>query len=602
MNIKNIFSKGLSVIAGAAFLLALTACSSDRSQASDNCAQVAGTWITEEVIDDTQCGGHGRTENHSYTVSQNNCQVSVAENGAVGVVTGSEIHWPAYAFPNYGGTTEASEETTKVQGQKLASTVRWTWSNEEMECSGTTAMTGYIASKMISTTEDLEKALDGKWTGSWGNNKTESVEIVEINKKNVLFTYYWAADPSIDKAAGSALFRGDRQAGETLAFTWEITDKEKLSFSLNKAHDILTVVYENGFIYGFNEMTQDYNKSIAKKYSSILSPKDGAFEHIFSVQAANAKEVYLAGEMTSWQGNVLKMKKGADGVWVLPLYLEQGAWQYKFVIDGEWHYDKANPVTTDDGYEGYNSIIVLGEENSDAKVTANIPHGSVEKINIQSKALGTNSAFMLYLPPGYSQNTAKNYPVLFLLHGYGNNEEQWTRDGKIQNFMDNYIHEGGIQPFIVVMPFGDTSQYMGKYETHLMNEVRGYVDTHYRVKTGKASTAISGISMGGFGAFYLAHRHQDVFGLTVPLSGYFNMSLYPELGVDGKIAMDSELHFYCGTDDTTSFSLNQALVKRLKENDVDFTYQTAAGGHTWRYWNGISKEFLKVVSDYFNKA
>lgn len=602
MKIKNIFSKGLSVIAGAAFLLAITACSSDTSQASDNCAQVAGTWITEEVIDDTLCGGQGRTENHSYTVSQNNCQVSIAENGAVGVITGSEIHWPAYSFQINGGTADISQATSRHQGNKFENMEQWTWNNGTQECSGTTAMTGYIASKRITTTENLEKALDGKWTGKWADNKIDSVKIIEINKQNVLFTYYWAADPAIDKLAGSALIRGDRQSGETLAFTWEITDREKLSFSLNKAHDILTAVYENGFIYGTNEMTQGYDKSVAKKYSSILSPKDGAFEHIFSVQAANAKEVYLAGEMTSWQGNVLKMKKGADGVWVLPLYLEQGAWQYKFVIDGEWHHDKANPVTTDDGFEGYNSIIVLGEENSDAKINANIPHGSVEKITIKSKALGTNSAFMLYLPPGYSQDVEKNYPILFLLHGYGNNEGQWIRDGKIQNFMDNYLHEGWIQPFIVVMPFGDTSQYQGKYETHIMNEVRGYVDTHYRVKAGKASTAISGMSMGGFGAFYLAHRHQDVFGLTVPLSGFFNMSLYPELGADGKITMDSELHFYCGKDDSTSFPSNEALVKRLKENDVNFIYQTAAGGHTWRYWNGISKEFLKVVSDYFNKA
>lgn len=600
MKIKNIFSKGLSVIAGAAFLLAITACSNNTEQASEDCAQVAGTWITEEVVDNTQCGGPINTENHLYTINQNNCQVSVAESGVVGVITGSEIHWPTYAFPINGGTVEMSDETTKVQGKKLAGTARWTWRNNEMKCSGTSAMTGYIASKMITTKEHLETTLDGKWTGNWADNKTDSVKIVEINKENVLFTYYWAADPAIDKAAGSALIRGDRQAGETLAFTWKMADGGKLSFSLNDDHDILNVTYENGTIYGSTAMVQD--NRIAKKYRSMLSPKDGAFKHIFSVKAPNAKEVYLAGEMTSWQSNILKMKKGADGIWSLPLYLEQGAWQYKFVIDGQWHYDKANPVTTDDGFDGYNSIIVLAEANSDAKVTAGIPHGSLEKINIQSKALGTNSAFMLYLPPGYSQNADKNYPVLFLLHGYGNNEEQWIRDGKIQNFMDNYLQQGWIQPFIVVMPSGDTSQYQGKYETHIMNEVRGYVDTHYRVKAGKASTAISGISMGGFGAFYLAHRHQDVFGLTVPLSGYFNMNLYPELSADGKIAMDSELHFYCGTDDTTSFPSNQALLKRLKENDVDFTYQTAAGGHTWRYWNGISKEFLKVVSDYFNKS
>jgi len=602
VKIKNIFSKGLRVIAGAVFLLSITACARSTSQVSDNCAQVTGTWIAEQVIDNTQCGGPINTINYLVTVSQNNCQVTIAEHGAIGVVNGSEVHWPASAFPLNGGTMQMSEEITKVQGQKLASTVSWAWNNGTQECSGTTVSTGYITTKMITTAEPLETVLDGKWTGKWSGNKTESVKIVEINKQNVLFTYYWAADPAIgNTVAGSALIRADRQAGEALAFTWDIAGAT-LSFSLNDDHDMLNVTYDNGTIYDTNEMTQGGNKTTVAKYSALLSPKDGAFEHIFSVKAANAKQVYLAGEMTDWQGDVLKMKKGADGVWRLPLYLKKGAWQYKFVIDGEWTYDKANSVTTDDGFEGYNSIIVLGEENRDAKVTANIPHGNVEKINIQSKALGIISPFMVYLPPGYSQNAEQSYPVLFLLHGYGNNEEQWTRDGKIQNFMDNYLHEGSIQPFIIVMPFGETSYYQGKYETHIMNEVMGYVDTHYRVQAGKASTAISGMSMGGFGAFYLAHRHQDIFGLSVPISGFFNMSLYPALSADGKITMDSELHLYCGTDDTTSFASNQAMVKRLTENDVHFTYQTAAGGHTWRYWNSISKEFLKVVSDYFNKS
>ncbi|WP_019612737.1 alpha/beta hydrolase-fold protein [Psychromonas ossibalaenae] len=480
MKIKNMFSRGS---AAAALLLSLTACSSNTEQASDNCAQAAGTWIVQEVVDDTQCGGQIKTEKYRYTVSQDHCRISIAENGAVGQMIGSEIHWPAYSFFNNGGTVEMSESTTKLQNGKLTGLTSWDWSNSDMECSGTISRTGYIA----------------------------------------------ADNP-------------------------------------------------------------------------LLSPAEGTFEHIFSVNAPNAKQVYLAGEMTDWQPNVLKMKKGSDGVWFLPVYLEQGAWQYKFVIDGEWTYDKTNPVTTDDGFEGYNSIIVLGEENPDAKVNAAIPHGTVEKINIQSTALGTNSPFMVYLPPGYSQNSEQNYPVLFLLHGYGNNEGQWTRDGKIHNFMDNFLNQGWIQPFIVVMPFGDTSMYVGDYETHIINEVRAYVNEHYRVKTGKASTAISGTSMGGFGAFYLAYRHQDVFGLSVPLSGFFDMSYYPELGRDGKISMDSELHFYCGTDDSTSFASNEALIKRLQENDVNFTYQTAAGGHTWRYWNGISKDFLKVVSDYFNKS
>lgn len=346
-------------------------------------------------------------------------------------------------------------------------------------------------------------------------------------------------------------------------------------------------------------MTQGETAKSSSQYDRLLTPSDGAFEHIFSLQAPDAKEVYLAGEMTDWQGNVLKMKKTTEGVWILPLYLQQGAWQYKFVIDGQWTYDKANPNTTDDGFEGLNSIIILGEQAPDSQVTENIPHGSIDKITIQSKILGKKSPFVVYLPPGYAKKPKEEYPVLFLLHGYGNNEKQWIRDGKIQNFMDNYLNSGWIKPFIIVMPFADTSMYVGKYETHIINEVISYVDSHYRVKKVKNATAISGMSMGGFGAFYLAHRHQDIFGLSVPLSGFLDMKFYPEFGINGKITMDSKLHFYCGKDDHISFASNEKLRKKLQDNGVDFTYKTADGGHTWRYWNSITKEVLKVVSDYF---
>lgn len=105
--------------------------------------------------------------------------------------------------------------------------------------------------------------------------------------------------------------------------------------------------------------------------------------------------------------------------------------------------------------------------------------------------------------------------------------------------------------------------------------------------------------MGGFGVFYLAHRHQQLFGLSVPLSGYFNLRNYPDFNQE-KIIMEPKLHLYCGRDDGTSFESNELFVNVLKKGGVDFTYTTAAGGHTWRYWNAISVDFLTVISDFFN--
>lgn len=343
-----------------------------------------------------------------------------------------------------------------------------------------------------------------------------------------------------------------------------------------------------------------YSLQKIEEKNPMLSASEGAIAHTFSVNAPDAKAVYLAGEMSDWKDDVFKMQRGANGNWDLTLYLQQGAWQYKFVVDGQWFADKSNPKNTDDGYQGLNSVIVLGKEIAALTLDPNIAHGSLINNHFDSKILGENSPFAVYLPPGYSADSQKNYPLLLLLHGYGNDQKQWIRDGKIQNFMDNLVHSGIIQPFIIVMPYGGTSQYIGKTENYIMDELLPYVREQYRIKPGKEATAISGLSMGGFGAFYLAHRHQDVFGLSVPLSGYFDMNNYPDFNPQ-QIIMEPELHIYCGKDDHVSFTNNQALVKQLKSGGLKFTYETSAGGHTWRYWNSVSTDLLTVISDFFNK-
>jgi len=343
-----------------------------------------------------------------------------------------------------------------------------------------------------------------------------------------------------------------------------------------------------------------YGHQQIEEKNPMLSASEGAVAHTFTVNAPDAKAVYLAGEMSDWKDNVFKMHRAENGNWDLTLYLQQGAWQYKFVVDGQWLSDKNNPKTTADGNQGYNSVIVLGKEIAALNVEPNIAHGSVINNYFDSKILGENSPFAVYLPPGYSADSQKNYPLLLLLHGYGNDQQQWIRDGKIENFMDSLVHSGTIQPFIIVMPYGGTSQYIGKTENYIIDELLPYVRGQYRIQPGKEATAISGMSMGGFGALYLAHRHQDVFGLSVPLSGFFNMTNYPDFNPH-KITMEPELHIYCGTDDHISFASNEALVKLLKNAGINFTYDTAAGGHSWRYWNAVSSDVLTVISDFFNK-
>lgn len=324
--------------------------------------------------------------------------------------------------------------------------------------------------------------------------------------------------------------------------------------------------------------------------------------HTFKVNAPDAKEVCLAGEMNDWNPKTLLMRKKRSGNWELSLYLNQGRWQYKYVIDGAWTKDKwrENPEEYKDHH---NSILILGELNKDILKNENISHGKVEHIKIKSKAYGKTARFNVYTPPNY--NKKDKLPVLYLLHGYGGSEHNWTKDGGfIQNYMDNYINSKTVKPFIIVMPMGHRSFYQGKTEDFIINELIPYIQKTYNTKTDKNQTGIGGLSMGGYGTFYLAYKHQDKFGIALPLSGYYGTNIHNtdliDIHKENIQTLNFDLHVYCGNEDSYCFESTEDLAKLLKSKSIKFGYYIADGeGHTWRYWNSITKDFLIKTSDFF---
>ncbi|WP_163132153.1 alpha/beta hydrolase-fold protein [Agarivorans sp. Alg241-V36] len=329
----------------------------------------------------------------------------------------------------------------------------------------------------------------------------------------------------------------------------------------------------------------------------LLEPSEGALAHTFTLEAKGARQVYLAGEMSDWRSKVFVMQPSGANRWSITLYLKPGAWQYKFVIDGAWVADQQNPQSVPDGHGGVNSVLVIGEENPLLKAQLEIAHGNFVEAEFKSDKLNQISPYAVYLPPNY-QTSGIDYPVLVLLHGYGQDYKQWIVDGKIQHLMDNMIADKSIEPFIVLMPSAGTSYYQGKHESFIMQELLPHLAEQYKVESGSQYSAISGTSMGGAGAFYLAHKYPKQFGLSLPLSGYFDMEMYPSFSWQ-NFTLDSELVLYCGEDDSISYLSNQRLVEQLNQQGVEFSYLTAEGGHTWRYWNSISEQVLKQVSSFF---
>lgn len=335
-----------------------------------------------------------------------------------------------------------------------------------------------------------------------------------------------------------------------------------------------------------------------KAVKDYTVPNDDFESYTFTVYAPDANKVFLAGEMTEWDPKAVLMDKDVDGYWRKTLYLDDGKWQYKFVVDGVWIHDQENPNRIADGYGGYNSYILIGDIDDDSEYNSDIPHGLLTNITIMSEAYGEKASFNLYLPPDYD-STNRDYPLLYLLHGMGEDEHQWAEQGLIQNYMDNYIDAGSIRPFIVVMPAGGTSFYTNDVETFIVEELYAYLTNTFRIRAGKPNTAISGMSMGGFGAFYLAQRNPESFGLSVPLSGYFDKRRYLKDFDDVELTVDFELVIYCGTLDTLCYGSNQDLVEYLDRWEQPYEFITSAGGHTWWYWNRITPEVLRLISEFF---
>jgi len=320
----------------------------------------------------------------------------------------------------------------------------------------------------------------------------------------------------------------------------------------------------------------------------------------FEFKSAEARTVFLCGSMTNWECDQLPMRRTGAGVFYINASLAPGRIEYVFVADGVPQLDEAS-TSEDDGKGGRRSFFLL-DDDRDALPLDRIPHGRIEQAGLMSKALGEERLINVYLPPGYSEK--KTYPVLFLLHGYGMDQDQWLTGGA-QHYMDRYIAAKVLAPFILVMPGAPDDFYMGRSEDYIVNEVYPFIAREYSIRKGKGVAAIGGTSMGGFGALYLSYRHPELFRHALLLSPAnldrkFLDQLDSELEGGARIA--TALDIRVGKGDETSFPYAERLTQVLAENEVPFTYEVTRGGHDWNYWHSVMKPSLLRVQEFFESA
>src|SRR5690606_24030347 len=176
----------------------------------------------------------------------------------------------------------------------------------------------------------------------------------------------------------------------------------------------------------------------------------------------------------------------------------------------------------------WGSGVDVPARDQDFYALKNVPHGHVHQILFPSESTNTSRRAYVYTPPGYDTDPSKKYPVLYLQHGFGENETSWPNQGHANLIMDNLIAQGKTKPFIIVMTYGMTNDIeFGKlnefditpFQTVLIDELIPYVDMHFRTLANRDNRAMAGLSMGGMETRIITLANPDVFSYVGLFSG-----------------------------------------------------------------------------------
>jgi enterochelin esterase-like enzyme len=271
---------------------------------------------------------------------------------------------------------------------------------------------------------------------------------------------------------------------------------------------------------------------------------------VFRLAAPDAQKVELHGNFPSgFQPSVLPMSKGEDGVWSITVGpLSPAFLFYSFYVDGVPALDPVNPHTRRDGVNVASTLIVPGDASAVESVN-DVPHGTVAFVWYPSPSLKHTRRATIYLPPGYEHSKVR-YPVLYLLHGGGGDEDAWTSNGRAPQILDNLIAAGKARPMIVVMPNGNMNQVASQdyvttpappnppggttgmsmaYPDSIVSDLIPFIDHTYRTRPDRLQRAIAGLSMGGGQTMWAAFTHIGQFAWVETMSS--TVSFIPGAGV-----------------------------------------------------------------------
>lgn len=350
----------------------------------------------------------------------------------------------------------------------------------------------------------------------------------------------------------------------------------------------------------------------------------------FRLKAPKAVKVEVTGDFLpeikedgKTKPGVASLKEGNGGLWeyTTPEPLAPELYSYSFIVDGLKMTDPSNVYVTRDVVTMNNIFLVDGKE-SDLYKVQNVPHGTVSKVWYPSKTLGLDRRLTVYTPAGY-ETGKKRYPVLYLLHGMGGDEDAWITLGRVAQIMDNLIAAGKAKPMIVVMPNGNVDQQAaagyapdgfvtptielphttdGTYETSFP-EIVSFIDNSYRTLKKKESRSIAGLSMGGFHSMQISKEYPDLFsyvGLfsaSVRLKGRADSPIYENVEEKIKKQFQKGVALYWIAIGNEDFLVGENAKFRdlLDRNRLPYKYLETTKGHIWKNWRIYLTNFVPLL-------
>jgi enterochelin esterase family protein len=377
-----------------------------------------------------------------------------------------------------------------------------------------------------------------------------------------------------------------------------------------------------------------------------MSPEVSADRQVtFRISAPQAQNVRVTGGDIPNIGTRGTMTKGANGIWEVTIGpLDAGAYRYNFNVDGLTVVDPRNAAVSESLSNVSSLAVVPGSDYFDTK---EVPHGAVASITYYSTALKKFRRMHVYTPPGYETGKDK-YPVFYLLHGAGDNDDCWTSVGRAGFILDNLIAEKKAKPMIVVMPAGHTQNTTGgggggrgaaaaatpgtvpppdEFTQDFMADIMPYAESHYRIIMDRAHRAIAGLSMGGSQTLNIAIPHLNEFSYI----GVFSSGLLGSFGggrggrgpgaasgpavaapaapvpaATGPSPWEQQhmaeldnaawkkglklVWFSTGKDDSL-ITTSRSTVDVLNKHGFNASFRESEGAHTWLNWRNYLVEF-----------